>query len=67
MRPAPVRVTLAVFADEHAKSHAGASVALVAQLVQAEDFSLDVALRSGWSERNQNAEQSAKNSCRGEE
>jgi hypothetical protein len=60
-------VTLAVFADENAESHACAPVALVAQLVQADDFGFDVALRSGGSGRNRSAEQSAKNSCRGEE
>jgi hypothetical protein len=65
--PAPVRVTLAVFADENAESHARAPIALVAQLVQADDFGFDVALRFGRSGRNRSAEQSAENSCRGQE
>lgn len=52
VRPAPVGVTLAVFADENAESDARAPVALVAQLVQANDLGFDVALCAGGSGRN---------------
>jgi len=55
--PAPVGVTLLVLADQDAESNAGAPVALVAQLVKSEDFSLNVALslrsRRGQRHRNQ--------------
>ena len=67
VRPAPVGVTLAVFADENAESDARAPVALVAQLVQANDLGFDVALCAGGSGRNRNTEQRAQNSCRGQE
>ena len=42
-------------------------VALVAQLVQPDDFSFDIALRLGGSARNRGVEQRAENSCRGQE
>ena len=66
MRAAPVRVTLAVFADENAESDARPPVALVAQLVQANDLGFD-ALCSGGSGWNRRVKYGAQNSCRGEE
>jgi hypothetical protein len=52
-------MTLTVFADEDAESHAGAPVSLVAQLMQADHFDFDVGLRPGGSRRNRGIEQSA--------
>ena len=40
-------MTLPIFADQDAESHARAPVTLIAQLVQADDFSFDIGLRSG--------------------
>jgi hypothetical protein len=67
VRPAPIGVTLAIFTDQHAEADARTPVALIAQLMQADDLGFDVALCSGGSGRNRSAEQSAKNSCCGEE
>jgi hypothetical protein len=50
---------LPIFADQDAESHARAPVTLIAQLVQADDFSFDIGLRSGGSGWNRCAEQSA--------
>jgi hypothetical protein len=40
----PIRVTLLVLADQDAEANASAPVALVAQLMKSEYFSLDIAL-----------------------
>jgi hypothetical protein len=67
VQPAPVRMTLAIFADQDPEAHARAPVTLIAQLVQADDFGFDIGLRSGGSGWNRCAEQSAQNSCRGQD
>jgi hypothetical protein len=60
-------MTLAIFANEDTESHARAPVALVAQLVKADNFGFDIALRHGGSGRNRGVEQSSQNSRRGQE
>ena len=47
MGPSPIGVALPVFADQYPEADAGAAVALVAELMEADNFRLRRALRMG--------------------
>jgi hypothetical protein len=48
MQPAPLGVTLLVLTDQDTEAHASATVTLVAELMEAEDFGLPCILGEGW-------------------
>jgi hypothetical protein len=51
MQPAPFYVALLIFAKHHAKSHASAPIALVTQLMEADQFRFPGILRARRRER----------------